>query len=223
MAAPGPCQFEACRKPSGRRAKIVSKKETFSDLNDQIPWREWLFSWKSMKIATPPRTNEQVREKVAVVATALTLFYFCNPSNVLRPIPSLKLIFREVNLHSRWGRLKSHLPRSKKWKTQMWVFPLVLGTFRSHFDESPSNRKAFRRADRRSLAATAVRTLVDFGFGGKWSFFGMPLTFLKTRPIHRGRWISRFCSGKLKEGPKRVGGNVSTPTAVRTRLQTFEK
>ena len=67
-----------------------------------------------MNIATPLETNEQVREKVAVVATALTLFYFCNPSNVLRPIPSLKLIFLEVNLHSRWGRLKSHLPRSKK-------------------------------------------------------------------------------------------------------------
>ena len=171
MAAPGPCQFEACRKPSGRRAKIASKKETFSDLNDQIPWREWLFSWKNMKIATPPRTNEQVREKVAVVATALTLFYFCNPSNVLRPISPLKLIFREVNLHSRWGRLKSHLPRSKKWKTQMWVFPLVLGTFRSHFDESASNRKAFRRADRRSLAATAVRVVYRFDFGGQIVIF----------------------------------------------------
>ena len=184
MAAPGPCQFEACRKPSRRRARIVSKKETFSDLNDndQIPWREWLFSWKNMKITTPPRTNEQVREKVAVAPTALTFFYFCNPSNVLRPIPSLKLIFLEVNLHSRWGRLKSHLPRSKKWKTQMWVFPLVLGTFRSHFDESASNRKANRRADRRSLAAIAVRVVSRFDLGGQMVIFWDAVHLFKNTP-----------------------------------------
>ena len=40
MAAPTKAQFEACRKPPWRRAKNVGKNLTFSDLNDQIPWRE---------------------------------------------------------------------------------------------------------------------------------------------------------------------------------------
>ena len=69
-----------------------------------------------MKIVTPPRTNEQVREKVAVVATALTLFYFCNPSNVLGPFTTPRLTFREVNLQYYGGRVKIHLPRKKTQK-----------------------------------------------------------------------------------------------------------
>ena len=40
MAAPTKAPFEACWKPPLRRPKNVCKNLTFSDLNDQIPWRE---------------------------------------------------------------------------------------------------------------------------------------------------------------------------------------
>ena len=40
MVAATKPQFEACRKPRLRRAKNVRKNHTFSNLNDQKPWRE---------------------------------------------------------------------------------------------------------------------------------------------------------------------------------------
>ena len=60
-------------------------------------------------------------EIVPVAAMALTCFNFFNPSNVLSPIWTPKLIFREVNLQYYWGRMKIHIPRSKNRKTQMLV------------------------------------------------------------------------------------------------------
>ena len=50
---------------------------------------------------------------------ALTLFHFFNPSNVLSPFWTPKLIFPEVNFQNYWGRVKSHLRRKESEKTQM--------------------------------------------------------------------------------------------------------
>ena len=44
---------------------------------------------------------------------ALTLFHFFNPSNVLSPVWTTKLIFREVIFQYNRGRVKSHLRRKK--------------------------------------------------------------------------------------------------------------
>ena len=70
-------------------------------------------------ISRDQRTN---RKKVPVAAMALTLFHFFNPSNVLSPFWTPKLIFREVNFQYYWGRVKSHLRRKKSEKTQMSLF-----------------------------------------------------------------------------------------------------
>ena len=76
----------------------------------------WTRRWRLMKkyensiISWDQRTN---RKKVPVAATALTLFHFFNPSNVLSPFWTPKLIFCEVNFQYYWGRVKSHLRRKK--------------------------------------------------------------------------------------------------------------
>ena len=75
-----------------------------------------------MKIQLLRGTNDTWREKVPVAAMALTLFYFCNPSNVLGPFSTPKLIFREVNSAYYVRRVKIHLPRKKNGKTQMSLF-----------------------------------------------------------------------------------------------------
>ena len=85
----------------------------------------WTRRWRLMKkyeisiISWDQRTN---RKKVPVAAMALTLFHFFNPSNVLSPFWTPKLIFREVNFQYYWGRVKSHLRRKKSEKTQMSLF-----------------------------------------------------------------------------------------------------
>ena len=77
---------------------------------------------KKHQILNAAGDQQLFSKKVPVAATALTLFQKVNPSNVLSPILTPKLIFREVNLHSRWGRLKIHLPRLKNTKTRMSLF-----------------------------------------------------------------------------------------------------
>ena len=76
-----------------------------------------------MFFATPLQTNEQALEKVAVAAVALTLFYFCDPSNVLSPIPTKKSIFREVNSLSHGFRELSP-PKVKKTKIEKVIISL---------------------------------------------------------------------------------------------------
>ena len=76
-----------------------------------------------MKIQLLRGTNDTWREKVAVVAMALTLFYFCNPSNVLGPFGTLKVKSRDLNCPYYWGRVKIHLP-SKKTKKRKCRFSI---------------------------------------------------------------------------------------------------
>ena len=75
-----------------------------------------------MKIQLLAETNDTLLRIVPVAAMALTLFYLFNPSNVLSPFWTPKLIFREVNFQYYWGRVKSHLRRKKSEKTQMSLF-----------------------------------------------------------------------------------------------------
>jgi len=78
---------------------------------------------KSIQIATPLGTNDHRPEKGPVAAMALTRFDFFDPSNVLSPIWTQKLICPDLNSQYYWGRVKIHLPRSKKRKTRMLLFP----------------------------------------------------------------------------------------------------
>ena len=68
------------------------------------------------------RDQQTNRKKVPVAAMALTLFPFFNPSNVLSPFWTPKLIFREVNFQYYWGRVKSNLRSKKSEKTKMLLF-----------------------------------------------------------------------------------------------------
>ena len=107
-------------------------------------------------------------EKGPVAAVVLTRFKICNPSNVLSPIWSPKLIFREVNCKYYLGRVmceNSHT-KVKKHKNVNVDISKVLGTFRSHFGAQASNRKANHAANRRSLAATAGKPAVRLKSGG---------------------------------------------------------
>ena len=65
---------------------------------------------KKYEILNAMAATAAFSKKEPVAATALTAFYFFDPSSVLSPIWTPKLIFREVNYHSRSRRLKSHLP-----------------------------------------------------------------------------------------------------------------
>ena len=80
-----------------------------------------------MKMQLLAGTNDTVLRKVPVVLTALTLFYFCNPSNVLAPFWTPKLIFREVNFEYYWGPVKIHLQRKKKRKKRKCHFSIGSG------------------------------------------------------------------------------------------------
>ena len=111
-----------------------------------------------MFFATPQQTNEQALEKVAVAAVALTLFYFCNPSNVLSPIYIEKFIMAEANCAPRVGFENIHPPSQKtqKWKTSLFHW------FCEHSGPTLANRSQIGRRivhpieDRlKSLAATA--------------------------------------------------------------------
>ena len=79
MAAPTKAQFEACRKPPLRRAKNVGKNHTFSDLNDQKPWREYNFLWKTSFLQTPLQTNDEYLEKVSETTGGVNMFFFLRP------------------------------------------------------------------------------------------------------------------------------------------------
>ena len=68
-----------------------------------------------MFFATPLQTNEQALEKVAVAAVALTLFYFCDPSNVSSLIYIENFIMAEVNCAPRVGFENIH-PHGQKIK-----------------------------------------------------------------------------------------------------------
>ena len=75
-----------------------------------------------MKIQLLAETNDTLLRIVPVAGMALTLLYVLNPSNVLSPFWTPKLIFREVIFQYYWGRVKSHLRRKKSEKTQMSLF-----------------------------------------------------------------------------------------------------
>ena len=66
-----------------------------------------------MKFQLLAETNDTLLRIVPVAAMALTLFHLFNPTNVLSPFWTPKLIFREVNFQYYWGRVKSHLPIEK--------------------------------------------------------------------------------------------------------------
>ena len=68
---------------------------------------------KKYEILNAMAATATFSKKVPVAAMALTTFYFFDPSNVLSHFGPPRGVKREVNLHSRWGRLKIHLPRSK--------------------------------------------------------------------------------------------------------------
>ena len=92
-----------------------------SNLNDHVRGRELHVLMETTKQILA-KTNDALLRKVPVAATALTLFHVCNPSNVLGPFWTPKIIFREVNFEYYWGRVKSHLQRKKSEKTQMSLF-----------------------------------------------------------------------------------------------------
>jgi hypothetical protein len=192
MAAPTKLQFEACSKTIIRRAKNALKKDTCADLNDHFPWREQQFHWKTSFLTKPLQTNEHVLEKVAVLAMALTLFYFCDPSKLPVPFWQKKLPFAEVNPLSPC-RIQDFSPPSQK------AAKVKSSFFHWFWTHSGPRLADWRHFGRRIVEPIEGHLLwLQCGHqkvkkrGGKWSLFRMPFTFLKSRPIDVGSWMSTF-------------------------------
>ena len=62
-----------------------------------------------MKTTILTGTKHHLLEKGAVTATALSVFYFCNPSSVLDPFLPPSLLFKDLNLQYFARRPKLHL------------------------------------------------------------------------------------------------------------------
>ena len=142
----------------------------------------WTRRWRLMKkyeisiISWDQRTN---RKKVPVAAMALTLFHFFNPSNVLSPFWTPKLIFREVNFQYYWGRVKSHLRRKKSEKTQMSLFHWFWAPSGPTLaNRGPIGRRIVERIEDREKSYYYFQRILLGGYKrvGKWSLFRIRIT-----------------------------------------------
>jgi len=179
MDAPTKLQFEACSKTIIRRAKNALKKDTCTDLNDHFPWREQQFHRKTSFLAKPLQNNEHALEKVPVVAMALTLFYFCDPSKLSVRILSKSFVLLEVNSFSPCSIQEFSPPSQKAAKVKSSLF---------HWFWTPSGPTSAlgRRIGRRIVEPMEGRLLwlqenavKVFFSGGKWSLFRTRVTTLK--------------------------------------------
>ena len=121
---------------------------------------------KKYEILNAMAATATFSKKVPVAATALTTFYFFDPSNVLSPLWAPKGGQARSEFAFSLGMSEHSPPEVKKRKNANVNITKVLGPFRSHFGARASNRKANRRAVGRSLAATAVRVVEPFDLGG---------------------------------------------------------
>ena len=143
----------------------------------------WTRKWRLMKkyensiISWDQRTSP--KNKGPVAAMAFTLFHFFNPSNVLSPFWTPKLIFREVNFQYYWGRVKSHLRRKKSEKTQMSLFHWFWAPSGPTLaNRGPIGRRIVERIEDRENCYYYFPSerLVHFFRGGKWSLFRIRIT-----------------------------------------------
>ena len=147
----------------------------------------------------------EVSEKTS---TALTLFIFCNPSNVLARFGPSERNSCEVNLQRHLENSTIHLQRWKNRKTQMSIFPRI-------WEHSDPTFALGRQIGRRIVDPLEDRLLplqwegcAVIIWGGEWSLFRTPFTFLKSRPNHTGRWIftdAMFSKVWRPRGPPQKG------------------
>ena len=161
-----------------------------------------------MKIQLLRWTSDHLEKKVPVAATAWTLFYFCNPSNVLSPLWTPKLIFREVNSQYYWGPVKSHLQRKKTGKSQLSLFHWFWTHSPPHLRfRGQIGRRIVERIEGRMLWLQKSSYALIKG-GGEMITFSKENHLLKKRVDLRRRWIARFCRTKQimtlqKQGAKK--------------------
>ena len=166
------------------------------DLNDHFLGRESHFWWKIMKIQLLRWTSDHLEKKVPVAAAAWTLFYFCNPSNVLSPLWTPKLIFREVNSQYYWGPLKSHLQRKKTGKSQLSLFHWFWTPSPPHLGlRGQIGRRIVERMEGR-LLPLLKNDVVRLSWGGKWSLFGKRITFFKSNDSRQVRKFHNYSPGR---------------------------
>ena len=122
---------------------------------------------KKYEIRNAMAATAAFSKKVPVAATALTTFYFFDPSNVLSPLWAPKGGQARGEFAFSLGTSEKSPPDVKKKKNENVTISLILSTFRSHFGARASNRKANRRSNRRSLAVAAVGRPERSKWGGQ--------------------------------------------------------
>ena len=110
---------------------------------------------KKYEILNAMAATATFSKKVPVAATALTTFYFFDPSNVLSPLWAPKGGQARGEFAFSLGTSEHSPPELKKLKNANVNITKVLGPFRSHFGARASNRKANHRSNRMSLAVAA--------------------------------------------------------------------
>ena len=139
--------------------------------------------WNYQNHRGPTNMSSEVYEKTS---TALTLFFFCDPSKVLSSFWASELTFGEVNYQRDVGTEHIHLQRSKTRKTEMLIFlkfwdpsgpTLAIGRrFGRATVERNENHTFFQKKVRRhnELSLGPVKVLKK---EGESSLFRMPFTF----------------------------------------------
>ena len=177
-----------------------------------------------MKIQLLRWTSDHLEKKVPVAAAAWTLFYFCNPSNVLSPLWTPKLIFREVNSQYYWGPVKSHLQRKKTGKSQLSLFHWFWTHSPPHlrFRRQIGRRIVERIEDRKKSSYYFQRILPEGykGGGANDHFFEGESPFKKARRFAQ-EVNFKILQNEANNDPKKTGGKKRHGTGVRTRRSTF--
>ena len=155
---------------------------------------------------------------------ALTLFHFFNPSNVLSPFWTPKLIFREVNFQYYWGRVKSHLRRKKSEKTQMSLFHWFWAPSGPTLaNRGPIGRRIVERIEDRENCYYYFQRICPEGYKGGGAndhFFEGESPFKKARRFAQ-EVNFKILQNEANNDPQKTGGKKRHGTGVRTRRSTF--
>ena len=135
-----------------------------------------------MKTSILSETKHHLLEKGAVAATALSIFYFCNPSSVLAPFLLPSLLFKDLNLQYFARRPKLHLLILKQQqKKTFFVFEFEPNSGPTLASQRQIGREIVERIDdrKKKTSVTAGKQVSGINGGVKRSFFRIRITFLK--------------------------------------------
>ena len=135
-----------------------------------------------MKTSILSETKHHLLEKGAVAATALSVFYFCNPSSVLAPFLPPSLLFEDLNWQYFARRPKLHLLILKQLEKKTFpVFEFQANSGPTLASQRQIGREIVERIDdrKKKTSVTVGKQVSAINGGVKRSFFRIRIILLK--------------------------------------------